>query len=402
MKKEVCYRWEGISIDGSQKKGETKALNKESAIQKCQDKGIVITKIAKISYHSFGTLFKPKRSEMHFFIVQLKTMIESGMPLLDSLNMLSESSERKALKVIIKNIVKDMRDGNSFSKALSSYPQYFSSLFVSLVEVGEQTGKLDLTLAQLISYQELETELRQKVKKALAYPAVVFIVTCLIAGGLLVFVVPRFTQIFTSMHAQLPALTLFIVLLSDWIAQYWFLLVIFFSVVTGGIEFAKYYSKYCRILSARLFFLLPVIGRIFHQAMITRFSQTLTTLLVSGIPITQASQKAAEVTDNAYFIFVMEALPEKIAAGYSLSQGLENITLIPDLMRQMIKIGEETGEIAPMLEHISHHYLSILNASVEQLGQLLEPIFLFILGGFVGILVIALYLPIFDLMSVMR
>lgn len=402
MGKESFYSWQGVNINGETQKGELKALNKQQVVSNCQKNGVVVTKISRVYDFSFFNLHRLKAADIHFFIVQLKTMLESGLPLLDSLAMLADVSENRQLKGIIRELMLKMRAGETFSQALSHYPQYFSSLFISLVEVGEQTGRLAETLEQLLSYQQIEILLKQKVKKALTYPAVVFFATTLIAGGLLIFVVPKFIHIFSSMNANLPALTLYIVHLSDWFSQYWRALFIILSCALFIIKLLKTHSRYCQIFGARIVLAIPVVGSIVHQALIIRYCKTLMTLLLAGISITQACRRAAQVTDNAYFIYALRHVSQQIASGNSLSYVLMNINLIPHLMCQMVKVGEESGEITHMLEHVSQHYLSVLTSSVEQLGQMLEPIFLFILGGLVGILVIALYLPIFDLMTVMR
>lgn len=402
MEKEHLYLWRGININGEKKQGESNALNRRQIIINCQKKGVVVTKISRVYDTSFFCLRALKQSDIHFFIVQLKTMLGSGLPLLECLNMLLEVSERPQLRRIIRDLMRHMKAGKTFSQSLSYYPQYFPPLFISLVEVGEQTGKLEHTLEQLMTYQQIDLMLKQKVKKALTYPCVVFVATALIAGGLLIFVVPRFMQIFSSMDANLPTLTLYIVHLSEYMIRYWFPCLLIVLGLIIAIRLIMAYSHYAKILSAHLLLAIPVLGRVLHQALIVRFCRTLATLLVADISITQACRRSAQVTDNAYFIYLLRHVPQRMASGYSLSHALTGIKPIPHLVCQMIRVGEESGEIEDMLEHISRHYLTTLTSSVEQLGQLLEPIFLFILGGLVGILVIALYLPIFDLMTVMR
>lgn len=402
MKGEHLYLWQGVSINGERQQGELHARHRQQVIASCKKSGVVVTKVSRVYDTSFFTLQRVTQSDILFLIVQLKTMLQSGVPLLECLGMLREVSKKRQLRDMLADIIRRMRSGTPLSQALSYYPQDFSALFISLVEVGEQTGRLDQTLEQLLTYQQIDAQLKQRVRRALTYPCVVLLATILICGGLLIFVVPRFVHIFSSMQANLPPLTQQIVSLSHWFSHYWQHSLWLILGLVLGVRFIKRYSDTASRLSARLLLATPVLGSILHLALLVRYCTTLATLLEAGISITQACRRAAVVTDNAHMMHVLRDVPSEIAAGHSLSQSLQRINLIPHLMCQMMRVGEESGELVAMLRHISQHYLSVLTASVEQLGQLLEPIFLFILGGLVGLLVIALYLPIFDLMTVMR
>lgn len=393
------FTWKGKDKSGNVSKGKIDAPNVAAAKAQLRKQGILSTKVTKErSSGLFSSKNKPvKPVDIAFFTRQVATMLKSGVPLLQGLDITAGGVEKQKLKDIIYGIKNDVNSGLDFSRALTKYPQHFDDLYCSLVNAGEQSGALEQMLDRIATYKEKLESLKAKIKKALTYPTAVIIVGIIVSAILLVKVVPQFQDVFKSFGADLPAFTLFVINLSN-IAQDWWWVVLI-AVAAAGFIFKQIHTKSQKFRDNvdHSMLKIPVIGGILHNASIARFARTLSTTFAAGVPLVDALESAAGASGNALY---RDAIMQ-IKSGVSTGQSLQNATVMtgvfPNMTVQMIAIGEEAGSLEMMLGKVADFYEEQVDNAVDNLSSLLEPLIMAVLGVLVGGLVIAMYLPIFQL-----
>jgi type IV pilus assembly protein PilC len=396
------FTWQGKDKSGNKSKGKVDATNVSMAKAQLRKQGILPSKVAKERGASlFSAKSKPiKPVDIAFFTRQVATMLKSGVPLLQGLDITAGGVEKDKLKEIIYNIKNDVNSGLDFSAALAKYPEHFDDLYCSLVSAGEQSGALEQMLDRVATYKEKLESLKAKIKKALTYPTAVIIVGLIVSAILLVKVVPQFQDVFKSFGADLPAFTLFVIGLSD-IAQKWWWIVLIGIGISGFIfSKARLKSKKFRDGVDKAMLKIPVIGGILHNASIARFARTLATTFAAGVPLVNALESAAGASGNALYRDAIIQIRNGVSTGQSLNNAVTMTGVFPNMTVQMIAIGEEAGSLEMMLEKVADFYEELVDNAVDNLSSLLEPLIMAVLGVLVGGLVIAMYLPIFQLGNV--
>ena len=395
------FKWTGKDKAGNQSKGKVDARDISSAKVILRQQGILPQKISKESTSLFSAKTKPiKPVDIAFFTRQMATMMRSGVPLLQGLDIVAQGSEKDKLKKMIYDIRTDVNGGIDLSAALAKYPEHFDDLYASLVAAGEQSGSLEAMLDRLATYKEKTEALKAKIKKALTYPTAVVIVGLLVTAILLVKVVPVFENVFGSFGAELPAFTLFVVHLSEVAQKYW--LVVLAAMIGGGFLFKRQMVKSHSFRESveRMSLKIPVIGGILHNAAIARFTRTLSTTFAAGVPLVQALESCAGASGNVVYRQSIMQIRNGVSAGQSLKNAITMTGIYPMMVVQMVSIGEEAGSLDQMLDKVAEFYEAAVDNAVDNLSSLLEPLIMVVLGTLVGGLVIAMYLPIFQLGNV--
>lgn len=357
----------------------------------------VKTSIRKKEIHIFGV--KVKTEDVTIFTRQFATMINAGLPLIKCLSILAQQTESQALADIIMDCQKEVEAGKSLSEALAKHPEAFSNLYVSMVRAGELGGMLDDVLLRVANQMEREAEIKRKIKSAMTYPAAVMGISLLLLTVMIVFVVPKFAAMFADLGAKLPSFTQMLVNISHFVGGWGGLVIICLIVV-----FVILYRRFKATDSGRLFLdriklNLPVVGTLFHKTAMSKFSRTLGTLISSGVPILGALEITGETTGNMVITKALEEVRAGVKEGETIAAPLAQAEVFPPMVTQMIAIGEETGALDVMLQKVSDFYDSEVNAAVDGLTSMLEPILIVFLGGTVGTIVIGLYMPIFSIIT---
>ncbi|MBU4240188.1 MAG: type II secretion system F family protein [Actinobacteria bacterium] len=356
--------------------------------------------MAKKEIHIFGA--KVKGGDVAIFTRQFATMINAGLPLIKCLSVLAQQTESKTLADIIVDCQKEVEAGRSLSEALSKHPEAFNNLYVSMVRAGELGGMLDDVLLRVAHQMEREQEIRRKIKSAMTYPIAVLAITLVLLTGMIVFVVPKFASMFEQMGGELPTFTKMLVGLSHFVGGYGGLVII--AVIIGlVIAFRRFKATATgRMAIDRMKLRLPLVGTMFHKTAMSKFSRTLGTLLSSGVPILGALEITGETTGNMVVTKALEEVKEGVKEGETIARPLAQAAVFPPMVTQMIAIGEETGALDVMLAKVSEFYDSEVNAAVDGLTSTIEPLLILFLGGAVGMIVIALYLPIFRVITMIK
>ena len=395
----VSFLWEGKDKNGNRSQGKIEATTPSAAKALLRNQGINPQKIRKESNIGFfskkNAAIKPL--DIAFFTRQMATMMKAGVPLLQGLEIVSNGTEKKKLKDMIRSIRNDVNGGVDFSAALSKFPQYFDDLFCNLVSAGEQSGALEQMLDRLATYKEKVESLKAKIKKALTYPTAVIVVGIIVSAILLVKVVPMFESLFKDFGADLPAFTKFVVSLSEMAQEWWH--VTFLAVGVGAYLFKKAKTQSQNVADAvdRAMLKIPVIGKILHNAAIARFARTLATTFAAGVPLVNALESAAGAAGNVVYRNAILQIRNGVSTGQSLQNAINMTGVFPNMAVQMISIGEEAGSLDLMLSKVADYYEEAVDNAVDNLSSLLEPMIMVILGVLVGGLVIAMYLPIFQM-----
>lgn len=394
------FQWEGINKCGEKMKGEISAISTALVKAQLRHQGIQPKKVYK-KWNLFGQRKKTIHAkEISVFSRQLATMMKAGIPIVQSFDIVARGVTNASLRHLILEIKSDVGSGMTFANALKKHPKYFNDLYCNLVNAGEQSGCLDVIIEKVATYKEKTETLKGKIKKALYYPAAVIVVVIMVTGALLIFVVPQFQQLFAGFGGKLPTMTRFVIYLSQIFQHYgWMILGAMGVAIYGFIE-AKKRSK--KVAHAIDYFLLkmPVIGVIIEKATIARFSRTLAITFAAGLPLVDALKSVAGVTGNVIFTDATSRIREDVATGQQMQLAMRNTQLFPTMVIQMVAIGEGSGSLEQMLSKVADFYEEEVDNAVDGLSSLLEPFIMVILGVLVGGLVIAMYLPIFKLGSV--
>ncbi len=397
--KQATFLWEGKDKKGNRVKGRGLAKSEMEMRGDLRRQGIAATKVKKES-----TLFKSegkvKAEDIAIFSRQLATMLTAGIPMVQAFEIIGVGNDKPAVQKLVLAIKSDIETGNALNQALAKHPLYFDDLFVNLVEAGEHAGALETVLEKIATYKEKTEALKKKIKKALFYPAAVLAVAVIVTVILLLFVIPQFESLFKGFGAELPAFTQMVINMSRWMQANWWMM----FILLGGtaFTFAYFYkrSRPMRQFIDRMSLQIPVIGPILKKSAIARFARTLATMFGAGVPLVEAMKSVAGATGNIVYQDGVLRMRDEISTGMRMQRAMENTGLFPNMVVQMIAVGEESGSLDEMAGKVADFYEADVDAAVDGLSSLLEPLIMVILGVLVGGLVIAMYLPIFKLGAV--
>ena len=389
------YSYKGTDRKGNVIQSEISGPNPTIVKAQLLKQGITVKTIKKQSENRGGKSIKP--ADIAIFSRQMATMMKAGVPLVQSFEIVADGVEKQSLRRLVLNIRDSVAAGGGFANALRMHPKYFDDLFCSLVEAGEQSGALETMLDRIATYKEKTEALKAKIKKALTYPISVIIVAFVVTGILLVKVVPQFAATFSGFGAELPAFTQFVMKLSDYAIAYWFWFII--GVVALGVGFSQARKRSAAFAYAidRYTLKIPVIGQILYLSVMARFARTLSTTFAAGVPLIDALTSVAGAAGNRIYYDAIIKVREEVSTGIQLNSALKARGIFPSLMIQMSAIGEESGSLDAMLDKVAVYYEEAVDNMVDTLTSLLEPMIMSVLGVLVGGLLIAMYLPIFNL-----
>jgi type IV pilus assembly protein PilC len=396
----VEFTYEGTNRGGNKVKGEIFAISDTLAKNELRKQGINPIRVKKKPKPLFGGAAKPDASDIAIFARQIATMMQAGVPLVQSFEIIGQGNDKPTMQKLILGIKTEVEGGMSLAETLSKYPLYFDPLFINLVNAGEQSGSLESMLDKLATYKEKTEALKAKVKKALFYPIAVLAVAFIVTIILLVFVVPQFQELFESFGADLPALTVFVIKLSEFMQSWWYVIA---GCIGGAIWlFLRIKKTSTKLQEAvdRFALKAPVIGDITTKSAIARFARTLETMSAAGVPLVEAMESVAGATGNIIYYRASMKIRDEVSQGTQLQTSMRNTGLFPNMAIQMVSIGEEAGSLDAMLAKVADFYETEVDNAVDALTSLLEPLIMSVLGVLVGGLIIAMYLPIFKLGSV--
>lgn len=393
------YVWEGTDKKGKRIKGKMLAVS-EAAVKADLRRQGVLAKSVRKEVQLFKSGKKITSEDIALFARQLATMLQAGIPMVQCFDIIGNGHDKPSMQKLVLAIKADIESGTSLHEALGKHPLYFDDLFVNLVEAGEQAGALETLLDKIATYKEKTEALKKKIKKALFYPAAVMAVAVIVTTILLIFVIPQFESLFKGFGADLPAFTQMVIDLSKFVQEKGF----FIAVVVAGAGYAFFYfkkrSRKMRRFLDRMLLKAPVIGPIMVKAAIARYARTLSTMFAAGVPLVEALQSVAGATGNIVYEEAVLKIRDEVATGQRLQRSMEQTALFPNMVIQMIAVGEESGSLDSMAAKVADFYEADVDAAVDAMSSLIEPLIMAILGVLVGGLVIAMYLPIFKLGAV--
>jgi type IV pilus assembly protein PilC len=403
VQKQHCYLWQGISKAGNEVSGETYAANMALVKANLRSQGIKPIKVRKKPIRLFAISNKKIQSlDITIFTRQLATMLNAGIPLLQAIDLINRGQTNTRMQTLLNKIKQSLANGNTLAESLALHSKYFNHLYCSLIRVGEQSGSLDIILERMASYREKFETIKAQVKKALIYPTVVISAAIIVTMLLMVFVIPEFEELFSGFGAQLPMLTSLVIHIAHFLSQYSWLIFLLLGLCVTSIYYARLYIQPFADFYDKLLLKLPVIGSILEKAIIARFTRTLATTFAAGVPLIDALTSVASTVGNRLYYRAALQIRDEVATGQTLQMGLQSTNLFPNMVVQMVAIGEHSGTLEDMLNKISTLYEQQVDNSVANLSSLLEPFIIIILGIIVGGLVIAMFLPIFKLGSVVH
>ena len=394
------FLWEGTDRNGKKVKGKSLATDETSVRADLRRQGVVPTRIRKQSKGLFkggGTI---TTGDIALFSRQLATMLAAGIPLVQAFEIVGNGHENEAMQKLILAIKADVEGGSALAEALAKHPLYFDDLFVNLVEAGEQAGALESLLEKVATYKEKTEAIKKKIKKALTYPAAVLVVAFVVTTILLIFVIPSFEDLFRGFGADLPTFTRMIIDLSAFVRTQGLYLATLIGGTVAAFLYFKKRSRRMRHFLDRMMLKLPIVGPILQKASIARYARTLSTMFAAGVPLVEAMESVAGATGNIVYEEGVLAMRDEVATGQRLQQAMENTGLFPNMVIQMIAVGEESGSLDDMSAKVADFFEADVDDAVDNLSSLLEPMIMAILGVLVGGLVVAMYLPIFKLGAV--
>jgi type IV pilus assembly protein PilC len=396
--KSDMYVWEGIDKNGKRVKGEMSGQNDALIKANLRRQGVNPLKVRKKPKPLFGSSGgKITSKDITVFSRQLATMMSSGVPLVQSFEIVGRGHENKAMQQLILSIKSDIEAGGALAESLGKHPKQFSELFVNLVVAGEQAGILEDILHKLATYMEKTEALKSKIKGALFYPIAVIVVAFVITCILMIFVIPQFEELFSGFGADLPALTRVVIDMSNWFqANWWLMLIGIVGTIVGLFQAKQRSIRFAHALD-RLSLKLPVIGDILNKSAIARFARTLSTMFAAGTPLVEAMKSVAGACGNIVYHDAVMKMRDEIATGTQLQVAMRDTQLFPNMVVQMVAIGEESGALDSMLGKVADWYEQEVDDAVDALTSLLEPLIMAVLGVVIGGLVVAMYLPIFKM-----
>jgi type IV pilus assembly protein PilC len=394
--KEFNFSWEGKDKQGKKARGELKAASEAVAQAALRRQGIMVTKIKKQKLEGGKITDK----DITLFTRQLATMTKSGVPLLQAFDIVGKGHSNRAVSKLLYDLKSDVETGSNLASAFRKYPQYFDALFCNLVSAGEQAGILDSLLDRLASYKEKIQGIKSKIKSALFYPISILVVAFVIVAVIMIFVIPAFKSVFASFGGELPAPTQIVMGISDFFVANWYLI---FGSIYGVIyvianTFKK--SKAMQIAVDKISLKLPVFGDLLIKSSIARWTRTLSTMFAAGVPLVEALDSVGGAAGNYVYTMATRQIQAEVSTGSSLTVAMENSGVFPSMVTQMVAIGEESGQLDAMLSKVADFFEAEVDDAVDALSSLMEPMIMVVLGGLIGGLVVAMYLPIFKMGSV--
>ena len=393
----VAYIYKGVDAKGNKVEGEISSANPALIKAQLRRQGIIANKVQKKSQPLFGGKKKVTPGDISVFTRQMATMMKAGVPLVQSFEIVADGLDNAGLKELILKIRDEVASGTSFADSLRKHPLYFDDLFCNLVASGEQSGALETMLDRIATYKEKTETLKKKIKKAMTYPIAVIVVAVVVTAILLVKVVPQFAETFSSFGADLPAFTLFVLNISEWMQANWLTALILLIISVGGTLEIKKRNKNVANFFDKLMLKLPILGQITYNSIAARYARTLSTTFAAGVPLIDALKSVAGATGNVVYEEATLKIRDSVATGISLNGAMRSTGLYPSMLVQMAAIGEESGSLDEMLAKAADFYEEAVDNMVDNLTTLLEPMIMAILGILVGGLLIAMYLPIFQL-----
>ena len=399
--KQDLFIWEGSDRRGAKVKGESPGSNIAMVKAELRRRGIVPKKVRKKStLFSGGKGKKITPKDIAIFARQLATMMSAGVPLVQAFEIIGRGHEKQRMQDLLLAIKNDIESGNPLAESLGKHPLYFDELFCNLVHAGEHAGILEDLLHKIATYKEKTESMKAKIKKAMFYPTAVIVVAFIVTAILLIYVVPQFEELFSGFGAGLPAFTQMVIDLSNFMQAWWpAILGGVIATVLGFIQLKKRSPKFAHFLD-RVVLKIPVMGMIINKAAIARYARTLSTMFAAGVPLVEAMESVAGATGNQVYSETVLRIRDDVATGRQLNAAMRDSPLFPPMVVQMVAIGEEAGSLDDMLGKVADFYEEEVDNAVDSLSSLLEPLIMAILGVLVGGLVIAMYLPIFKLGSV--
>jgi len=396
------FAYEGVDRKGAKIKGELPARNMALAKVTLRKQGVTIKNIREKRKNILEGFMKKKVTTLDItvFTRQLATMMKAGVPLVQSFEIVADGLDNATMKDVVLGIKAEVEGGGSFAGALRKYPLYFDDLFCSLVDSGEQSGALETMLDRVAVYKEKSELIKQKIKKAMKYPMSVIVGAIIVTTILLLKVVPVFQGMFEGFGAQLPAFTMMVVNMSKWLQANWFFALIAVLAVVGGFTELKKRSKAFNDALDRISLKAPIVGDLVYKSTIARFARTLATTFAAGVPLVDALDACAGATGNVVYRTAVLKIKEDISTGQQLGFSMRQSGLFPSMALQMVAIGEESGALDAMLDKVATHFENEVDNAVDGLTSMMEPLIMAVLGVLIGGLVIAMYLPIFTMGSV--
>ncbi len=395
--KEFTYLWTGKNKAGKLVRGEQRAASEAVVNATLRRQGIQATKIKKQSFRGGG---KVREKDISLFTRQLATMMKAGVPLLQAFDIVGRGQENPAVGKLLMDIKADVETGSSLSQAFAKFPVHFDQLYCNLVAAGEQAGILESLLDRLATYKEKMLAIKSKIKSALFYPTAVIIVAFIVTAVIMIFVIPAFKDVFASFGAELPAPTLVIIAISDFFVANWYLI---FGAIFGAV-FAFFYawkrSVAMQFLMDRFFLRMPVFGPIIRKAVIARWTRTMSTMFAAGVPLVESLDSVGGAAGNIVYKEGTKQIQSEVSTGTSLTTAMQNVNLFPNMVTQMVAIGEESGALDSMLGKVADFFEAEVDDAVEAMSSLMEPLIMAVLGVLIGGMVVAMYLPIFKLGAV--
>jgi type IV pilus assembly protein PilC len=401
MAESAIFVWEGTDKQGRKTKGEISSTNPAIARAELRRQGIAASKVRKKSKSlgmSGGGRVKP--ADVALFTRQMSTMMRAGVPLVQSFDIVADGTDKPKVAQLVRAVRNDVAGGNNFATALRRHPLHFDDLFCNLVDAGEQSGALETMLDRIASYKEKTESLKAKVRKAMVYPVAVLVVAFIVTGILLIKVVPQFQDVFAGFGADLPAFTLFVIGISEFVQAYWMLIVAGIGGAVAGFIAVHKRSKALRDRLDRMVLKVPVAGNIIEKSSVARFARTLSTTFAAGVPLVDALTSVAGSTGNSVYSNAVLRVRDDVSTGQQLNFSMRNTGVFPNMVIQLVAIGEEAGALDDMLDKAASYYEEQVDNAVDNLTALMEPMIMVVLGVLVGGLIIAMYMPIFQLGAV--
>ncbi|MBE7376045.1 type II secretion system F family protein [Pseudomonas lopnurensis] len=394
------FTWEGTDRKGSRVKGELSGVSPALVKAQLRKQGINPQKVRKKSVSLFGAGKKIKPMDIALFTRQMATMMKAGVPLLQSFDIIGEGFDNPNMRKLVDDLKQEVAAGNSFAAALRKKPQYFDDLYCNLVDSGEQSGALETLLDRVATYKEKTEALKAKIKKAMNYPIAVVLVAIIVSAILLIKVVPQFQEVFANFGAELPAFTLMVIGLSEALQEWWFIVLAGLLAAAFAFKEAHKRSEKFRNWFDRLLLKVPIVGDILYKSSVARFARTLSTTFAAGVPLVDALDSVAGATGNVVFRNATMKVKNDVSTGMQLNFSMRTTGTFPTMAVQMTAIGEESGALDEMLGKVATFYEDEVDNMVDGLTSLMEPMIMAVLGVLVGGLIIAMYLPIFQLGAV--
>ncbi|HZV55095.1 MAG TPA: type II secretion system F family protein [Rhodocyclaceae bacterium] len=395
--REFNFIWEGKDKTGKVVRGEARAASEAVVNTTLRRQGILPIKVKKQSFRKGG---KVGEKDISLFTRQLATMLKSGVPLLQAFDIVAKGASNTAVARLLMDIKAEVETGSALNQAFRKHPLHFDALYCNLIQAGEQAGILDSLLDRLATYKEKILAIKSKIKSAMFYPISVLVVAFIVMAVIMIFVIPSFKNVFTSFGADLPAPTLVVIAISDFFVANWYLI---FGALGGGFYAFFYFWKRSvpmQIFMDRLVLRLPVFGDVIRKATIARWTRTLSTMFAAGVPLVEALTSVAGAAGNHIYKIATQQIQNEVSTGSSLTVAMQNTSVFPSMVIQMVSIGEESGQLDSMLGKVADFFETEVDDAVEGLSSLMEPMIMVVLGILIGGMIIAMYLPIFKLGAV--